>query len=282
MLSVVIPALNSESTISLTLSSIYRNNFPSNQFEVLIVDNGSSDNTAKIAEKFPVRIYHSNHRGIGPPRNLGIKQAKGNIICFTDSDCVVEENWLRKIHDFFEQNPDAHGVGGPVLTYTRNQNKLQKLTGELFEVDQEYPVKKQKLKAGSMHGLIFGTNSAYDRESVLSVGGYSEPGGSNLELAWRLASMGRNLYFSPEIRVQHIFPWSLRSIMKQQYRWGAQLTYMKKTHGRYQLKNEVFLIPYFLIKHSLYLIYLGELEKRLLHIVQLTSFSFGQVVGRGK
>jgi glycosyltransferase involved in cell wall biosynthesis len=279
MLSVVIPTLNSASTISLTLSSIFSNKFQREMFEVLVVDNGSSDKTVEIAKKYPVKVLHCPKRGIGPPRNFGARMAEGEIVCFTDSDCVVGKDWLKRIFKFFDENPEADGVGGPVFPYPYYQNKIQRLTGELFVEDQGYPKEITKVRFGSSHGIIFGSNSAYKREAFSSVGGYSEPGGSNLELAWRLASKGRNLFFNPNLKVYHIFPTSLKSIIKQQFRWGVQSTQMKRMHHVDKGILELIYISYFPFRQLTSLLYPKNLEKKLLHFIQLVGYNFGRVCG---
>jgi glycosyltransferase involved in cell wall biosynthesis len=278
MLSVIIPAFNSASTIMYTLSSIFSNKFSQELFEVLVIDNGSSDETVEIAKRFPVKIHHCHKKGIGPPRNYGAKMAKGEILCFTDSDCIVEKNWLERILTFFKQNSEVDGVGGPVFPYPYNQNKIQKLTGELFVEDQGYPKKLEKVQFGSSQGIIFGTNSAYKKEAFISAEGYSEPGGSNLELSWRLVSKGRNLFFNPDIKVYHIFPANLKSIFKQQFRWG-QSTHMKREHHIDQGAKEIIYISYFPIRHLLSLIFPKNLEKKLLHFTQIVSYNLGRVYG---
>lgn len=279
MLSVVIPALNSASTISYSLSSIFSNNFPRRLFEVIVVDNGSSDGTVEVARKYPVKILHCPNQGIGSPRNLGINRAEGEIICLTDSDCIVERDWLPKIYDFFKKMPEADSVGGPVLPYPYYQNKIQKLTGEIFVEDQGYPEKLKKVEFGSAQGIIFGSNSAYKKEALMSVGGYLEPGGSNLELAWRLVSKGRKLFFKPAIKVYHIFPANITSIFKQQFRWGLQFTQMKRIHHVDRGIKEIIYISYFPIRRLLSLIFPQNLEKKLVHFTQLASYSLGRLYG---
>ncbi len=279
MLSVIIPTLNSASTISLTLSSIFSNEFPRESFEVLVVDNGSSDRTVEIAEKYPVKIFYCSKKGIGPPRNFGARMAEGGIVCFTDSDCIVERDWLPKIYGFFKKMPEADGVGGPVLPYPYYQKKIQKLTGEIFVEDQGYPEKLKKVEFGSAQGIIFGSNSAYKKEALMSVGGYLEPGGSNLELAWRLASKERKLFFKPAIKVYHIFPANITSIFKQQFRWGSQFTQMKRIHNVDRGIKEIIHISYFPIRRLLSLIFPQNLEKKLVHFTQLASYSLGRLYG---
>ena len=279
MLSVVIPALNSASTISYTLKSIFSNNFPKELFEVIVVDNGSSDETVEIARKYPVKIFYCPKRGIGPPRNLGIRKAKGEIICLTDSDCIVEKNWLAKIYTFFKENPEADGVGGPVFPYPHYQTKIQKLTGELFVEDQGYPKKLKEVEFGSAQGIIFGSNCAYKKEALITVGGYSEPGGSNLELAWRLALKRRKLFFNPHIKVYHIFPTDIPSIFKQQFRWGTQSMQMRRKYRLDRGIMELIYIFYFPLRHLLSLFALSNLETKMLHFFQIASYNLGRIYG---
>lgn len=279
MLSIVVPALNSAATISGTLSSIFSNETCDEEFEVLLVDNGSCDATVDIAKKFPVKIYHCPRKGIGPPRNLGIQKAQGDIICFTDSDCLVEKSWIRKISDFFNRHSEADGVGGSVFPYPYGQNKVQELTGRIFVEDQDYPQNVKKIQFGSTHGIIFGSNSAYKREVLRRFGGFIEPGGSNLELAMRLAAKGKCLFFDPDIRVYHIFPNNLRFIFRQQFRWGAQSTFLKRMHHFDKGAKEFIYIAYFPVRRLLCLVSPQDLEEKLLHFAQLASYSLGRVYG---
>jgi len=138
------------------------------------------------------------------------------------------------------------------------------------------------LEFGSLRGMIFGLNSAFKKEALISAGLYSEPGGSNLELGWRLTRTGRNLFFNPSIRSRHIFPWSLKGVLRQQFRWGSQLTHMKRVNGLDEGKvRKVGLISYFLVRRLLSLVLLKDLDKKMLHFAQLASYSIGQVYGYG-
>jgi glycosyltransferase involved in cell wall biosynthesis len=279
-MSIVVPALNSATTISGTLSSIFANEAYGEAFEVLVVDNGSRDATVDIAQKFPVKIYRCSRRGIGPPRNLGIQKAQGDIVCFTDSDCIVEKYWTGKISDFFNRNPEADGVGGPVFPYPYGQNKIQKLTGTIFVEDQEYPKNTRKIRPGSMNGIIFGSNSAYRRSVLMESGGFVEPGGSNLELALRLTALGKNLFFDPEIKAYHVFPGYIKTVLKQQFRWGSQLTRLERTHNTNMGGAEIVMISYPLLVKSLSQFFShGGLDKKVLHLVQIASFGLGRING---
>lgn len=279
LLSVVIPALNSAATISGTLSSIFSNETCGEKVEVLLVDNGSWDGTVDRAKKFPVKIFHCPRKGIGPPRNLGIQKAQGDIIIFTDSDCTVEKDWIKKIFNFFSRHPEADGVGGPVFPFAYCQNKIQELTGKIFVEDQGYPRSVEKIKLDSTRGFLFGSNCAYKRSMLVKSGGFIEPGGSNLELSLRLVANGKNLFFDPDIRVYHVFPDNLKAIFKQQFRWGAQRTYMKRIHHLDKGIKEIIYICYFLVRRLLSLVSPWDSEKKLLHFFQVASYSLGRVYG---
>lgn len=280
MLSIIIPALNSASTISYTLSSIFSNEFSKELFEVLVVDNGSIDGTIEVAKKYPVKICNCPEKGIGPPRNLGIRKAKGDIFCFTDSDCVVDSGWLRTIYDFFEANCDVDGIGGPTLPYPIVQNRIQKLTGEIFVDEQMYPTKIEKVKFGSSGPLLFGSNSAYKKEALIAVGGFPEPGGSSLELSWKLAAVKRTLVFNPKIKVFHIFPSDLYSILRQQFRWGSQLGSMQKIYfGNGKAMKGIVFSSYNLVSQFLSFFSLRINTKKILRLSQLLTFSLGHLRG---
>lgn len=244
---------------------------------MLIVDYNSTDGTLKIAREFPVRILHCEKRGHGVARNLGIKEARGEILCFTDSDCIVEDDWLIRIVEFFESHPEVDGVGGPTFAHPKPWNKIQKLTGEIFVEDQGFPTTRKKVQFGKFEGTLFATNSAYRKRALVSVGGFT-PGGNCLELSWRLVSNGKVLIFDPGLKVYHRLPSNLMNILQEQLRWGAQMTGMEIRHGVFKLRN-VALKGYFLARLLLSLFSFKDCSRKLLRFTQLVAFSLGRLLG---
>jgi glycosyltransferase involved in cell wall biosynthesis len=230
MLSIVIPTLNSSETLDDCLSSIIAAEIPNERFEILVVDGGSTDATLEIARGHSAKILICRERGIGPARNLGLRNAKGEIVCFTDSDCIVEKGWLMKISNFLCDNPDVDGVGGCVLWYEKKATRLQELAGKIFVEDQNFPDKEIKTKAGSFDGVLFDVNCAYRRENLLEAGGFPEPVGLGHELSWKLAGRGKVLIFCPSLRVFHIFPSGLRRLFRQQFKWGMYISVLKNKY----------------------------------------------------
>lgn len=102
-LSIILPTYNNEKTIRSCLNSIFMQNFPRNQFEVLFIDGGSTDKTLEIARKFPVKLINNPKRNEEAARILGLSKARGEIIALVDADNVlVGKDWLSKMLKPFE------------------------------------------------------------------------------------------------------------------------------------------------------------------------------------
>jgi len=97
-LSIILPTYNNEKTIGECLSSIFSQNFPKKEFEVLFIDGGSSDKTIEIAKKYPVKIIKNPYRVEEKARMMGIKKSGGEIVAFIDADNVLVGNdWMKKM-----------------------------------------------------------------------------------------------------------------------------------------------------------------------------------------
>ena len=118
--SIVVPVLNGERTIDLCVSSLKALDYPEGAYEVIIVDNGSTDGTPRILDSHSswpyIKLLSETKRGASPARNRGIESANGDIIAFTDADCAVTDTWLRNLVRPFE-DPTVGGVGGEVASY---------------------------------------------------------------------------------------------------------------------------------------------------------------------
>lgn len=112
-ISVVIPALNEGAQIGHCLASLTRQRFT--DFEVIVVDNGSSDDTVEVAQWFGCRVLFEVERGATAARQHGFDAASGEIIASTDADTVVPPNWLELIEASFREDPNQVGVYGPIL-----------------------------------------------------------------------------------------------------------------------------------------------------------------------
>jgi glycosyltransferase involved in cell wall biosynthesis len=120
---IAICTYNRVKLLQLCIESLSKINFPFDEFEVLVVDNNSTDNTAEICNAFPGLYPHLNFRyivetqqGVGYTRTRGAKEAKGEIVAYIDDDCLAEENWLKRIVQFYDMYSEAMSTGGKIVS----------------------------------------------------------------------------------------------------------------------------------------------------------------------
>jgi len=98
IISVIVPFCNSEKYIGDCISSLLRQSYPRENFEVIMIDNNSTDLSVEIVRHYPlIHLLSEKKQGAYAARNRGIRQARGEIIAFTDSDCAVAPDWLQNI-----------------------------------------------------------------------------------------------------------------------------------------------------------------------------------------
>jgi glycosyltransferase involved in cell wall biosynthesis len=115
MISVIVPVFNTGRFLTRAVEALIGQDYPADQYELLFVDNGSSDDSAAILQRYPeIRVLHEPVRGSYAARNRGLREARGEIIAFTDSDCFPDPAWLSSIEKGFD-TPGALVLMGPRL-----------------------------------------------------------------------------------------------------------------------------------------------------------------------
>jgi len=160
--SVVIPALNEGEEIELCLASLSRQRF--RDFEVIVVDNGSTDDTEEVARRYGCRVIREARQGASFARQRGFEEARGEIIASTDADTVVPPDWLELIVRSFDEDPAQVGVYGKILLRER-QGRGQWLAEFLFNL-----FLRLNHLLGRPH--FCGPNFAVRREAFSRVGGF--------------------------------------------------------------------------------------------------------------
>jgi glycosyltransferase involved in cell wall biosynthesis len=207
--SVVIPAWNEESCIDRCLASVLSQDFPRDQMEVVVVDNGSTDATVSIARQFPVRIVDEARLGAARARNTGIRAARGEIVAFLDADCVANPDWLRELLS----GSDDEKIGcflGDILPMPGG--------GLISDFVHDRRLISQKVLTSSPPPIAAGANIAY-RKSVFEEIGYFDETfmeGEDGDLFWRLVKSGRfNFRFQRQAAVFHPHPSSLPVLLRR-------------------------------------------------------------------
>jgi lipopolysaccharide/colanic/teichoic acid biosynthesis glycosyltransferase/GT2 family glycosyltransferase len=164
-----------------------------------VIDDGSEDDTAQIAQEFGVKlIRHECKRGAATARNSGINAAKGEIICFTDADCIPDEDWLLQIIQPLIDEPEIIGCKGAYAT------KQREITARFVQL--EYEDKYDLLYAQDRIDFVDTYSAAFRRSVLVANGGFDErfQYAEDRELAYRLASRGYQMVFQPKAVVCHL------------------------------------------------------------------------------
>lgn len=200
-LSVIIPAYNAEKTLYSCLSALHDQSLPKRDYEIVVVDDGSTDGTSKIAKEFNVKYLFQTNKGPATARNKGVHVAQGNIVLFTDSDCIPDHNWIQEMVRPFG-NPDVVGVKG---TYKTKQTDLAARFAQA-EFEDRYDL----LRKSPSIDMIDTYSAAFKKDVFLKIGGFDEdfPVANNedTDLSYRLASSGYKLVFNPKAFVYHTHP----------------------------------------------------------------------------
>lgn len=216
--SVIIPSYNSEATIVNCLKSVLNQDL-AEPFEVIVVDSSSDRTPALVQQHFPmVHLIHREQRmGSGTARNLGVAIARGDILAFTDSDCIVESDWLRRMCERHDQFPDCAAVGGPIVN--GNPESLVSWAGYLAEFNQFLP------KDGGCRDVehIPTGNVSYKHYVFGRYGGF--PGDEFIKhedilFSWRLRNAGEKLLYHPTIRAAHCHRTKLNDYLHHQFNIG--------------------------------------------------------------
>jgi glycosyltransferase involved in cell wall biosynthesis len=193
-ISVIIPAFNEEKFLGNCLLSLKEQDFK--DFEIVVVDNNSTDKTVEIAKKFGVILVSEKNQGVAFARNKGAKIAKGDILAFTDADTILPKNWLSRIKEEFERDKELIAFGGSCEFYSgpisaRLASKF--LLKPFLFLD--------KFFSGGFN--LMGCNMAIKRGAFFKVGGFNENLKLNedVEISYRLRKIGK-VKFDPNFKVK--------------------------------------------------------------------------------
>jgi GT2 family glycosyltransferase len=223
--SIVVCNYNGARTLEETLSSLESLRYP--DFEIIYVDDGSTDESLSIAERHSdrIRIIAQENCGLSVARNVGAEAATGEIVAYIDSDAHADPDWLRHLVSAMESGSYA-GAGGPNLTPASDG-----LTAQLIALCPGNPTYVLKDNVRAEH--IAGVNMAFRRDALLRIGGFDPVhtrAGDDVDICWRLEDAGFRLAFSPTAIVWHHRRPSIRTYIRQQLGYGEAENQLERKH----------------------------------------------------
>jgi O-antigen biosynthesis protein len=212
--SVVVCSYNGSRTIRDCLEGLARLDYP--DFEVIVVNDGSTDETPAIAAEYNVRLINQENRGLSAARNRGLEAATGEIVAYTDDDARPDPHWLRYLAaTFVDGGSGIVAAGGPNIAPAGDgwiADCIANAPGGPVEV----------LLNDRIAEHVPGCNMAFRREALAAVGGFDpvyRAAGDDVDACWRIMAMGE-IAFSPAAMVWHHRRNSMRTYWKQQQGYG--------------------------------------------------------------
>jgi glycosyltransferase involved in cell wall biosynthesis len=218
-LSVVVCTYNRADLLPGCLESLADQMADKHVYEVIVVNNNSTDTTQEIAESFTrrepnFRVVVETAQGLSQARNRGFKEARGQLVAYIDDDAKAHPDWVRSTTHFFEIHPDASGVGGPYKAYS------------LVPIPEWFPEEYGSKSMGNETRLlqkgesISGTNMAFKRSALIEVDGFDTALGMTGEkvsygeeahLTRKMLERGMKIFYCAEMCVDHaILPYKLK------------------------------------------------------------------------
>ena len=225
MISVVIPAFNAEATISKVVEAV-RGQDLSEELEVIVVDDGSTDQTAARAQRSGAVVVRQGNRGPAGARNTGWRTAHGETVLFTDSDCRPHRDWARRLLAGFT-NPEVAAVAGSYGIWNSQSWLARHIHAEIMDRHAGMP---SSIRA-------FGSYNVAIRKEVLEkLDGFDEnyprASGEDNDLSYRILEAGFTIAFRQEALVDHLHQESIFRYLREQARHGYYRMLLYRTHPK--------------------------------------------------
>ncbi|HEX9067519.1 MAG TPA: glycosyltransferase [Ktedonobacterales bacterium] len=232
MVSVIMPAYNAAAWLPRTLASLAAQDYSAPRYELILVDDGSTDNTADVARRFAaswsgtMRVLTKANGGPGSARNWGVADSQAEVIAFIDADCAAAPDWLRSLVTPLAES-DAAGIGGAIVGASP--------MGWVATYLEATGLYRQRVRHGQVDYLLTG-NAAFRRAALQAVDGFKEHAwAEDADLSFRLRAAGYSLLVTQQGRVVHYgAPTTMRALARELYRYGCGSYWQSRhwPHGR--------------------------------------------------
>jgi glycosyltransferase involved in cell wall biosynthesis len=220
IVSVIVPIYNAESTLAACINSLLGLDYPKENLELILVNNASTDRTADVLNRYSreIEILYEEKKGPAVTRNKGLLNARGYVVAFTDSDCVVDKDWLRQI--VIPLQDDSIGIVGGKILAKRPCNKIEEFGEKIHDHNRSINEFKPP--------YVITMNWASRLCVLKEVGLFNESfkRGEDVDLSYRILQAGYKFVYKPEAIVYHRNEKNLSGLFQEGY-----------LHGHYSIKN---------------------------------------------
>ncbi|MCD4655798.1 glycosyltransferase [bacterium] len=231
-ISVIIPVFNGADYVDKCLISLGKQSISRNCYEIIVVDDGSNDGTPEKVKSICDKLIQIENSGPAVARNRGAQSASGQILLFTDADCIPEPDWIEKMSAPF-QKETVSGTKGAYLTY-------QTQIIARF-IQSEYESKYNYMSKHKFIDFIDTYSAGFRRNIFLKLGGFNEnfPGASveDQEFSFRMAEAGYKMVFLPEARVYHRHAQTLTHYFRKKFNIGYWKVLVLHLHPEKTMKD---------------------------------------------
>ncbi|MEK7595527.1 MAG: glycosyltransferase family 2 protein [Patescibacteria group bacterium] len=279
--SVIIPTYNRKKEIKECLQSLYDQDFPRKDYEIIVVDDGSLDGSYKeLLHQNICLLRLKKNEGPSKARNFGALRASGKYLAFTDSDCVLPRDWLKLMYEAFNKYKDLSCVGGNIINIDNSifGNYETYLYKSYIKKNASY-ISKERDEAPFALG-----NICYLKKDFVDVGGFLDRypahcSGEDSYLKEKFLKRQKKVLYIP-VDVLHNHKYSLSGFTNQSLERGGGMLLDSKRKGKFQRKS---LIVLRLILTPLYICYSLVKFNRNLYLVFCDSmFYFFRNIGKLK
>lgn len=225
--SVIVPAFNAEATINECVRSLLELRYPRDKLELVVVDNDSRDGTPRALKEYDGRIVlmHERKRGAAAARNTGLADATGEVVAFTDADCVVDPDWMRHLVCPL-QDPGVGIAGGPILA-SPTANDVERFGEEIHD--------HRRAIEDLRPPYAITMSWASRREVLRKLGAFDErfTRSQDVDLSYRMIQAGYRLAFVSEAIVHHRNESSLGGLFREGFVHGYHGVHARKRHERF-------------------------------------------------